>query len=145
MSWIPYVVPAAITLLLIATTMLRRDLWPFSHYPMFAGYGAPATMRFFRLQFTLPGGGIAPLVVLEPECGDAFDREFSRVWPDAADKTATREIVLRFWREAARHRPVLRGATHASVMLRLAQIGPRAGVRMIETSVQVVDLTHVAA
>lgn len=144
MSWLPYVVPAAIGLLLVAATVLRRDLWPFSHYPMFAGYEAPRSMRFFRLQFTLPNGNTATLVKLEPQLGDAFDREFRRAWPDAAGEGVPREIVRRFWRDAVRRHPALRDATHAQVMLRLAQLGAQDGVEIAETPVHAEDLANVA-
>jgi hypothetical protein len=142
MSWLTYVVPAAIGLLLVAATLLRRDLWPFSHYPMFAGYEAPRTLRFFRLQFTRPNGNTTALVTLEPDLGDAFDREFSRAWPDATEGAASREIVLRFWANAVRRRPALRDATQAQVMLRMAQLGTVSGVEIAETPVHVVDLSN---
>ena len=145
MSWMPYVVPAMIGLLLIAATVLRRDLWPFSHYPMFAGYEAPRTMRFFQLQFTLADGSTTVLVMLEPELGDAFDREFSHAWPDTAGEGAPREVVLRFWRAVARRRPALRDVTHAHVVLRLAQLGASGGVEIAESPVLVVDLANAVA
>jgi hypothetical protein len=141
MNWLPYVVPVAIGLLLLAATVLRRDLWPFSHYPMFAGYHAPAAVRFFRLQFTLPEGRVVALVHLEPELGDAFDREFARAWPDATGGRVSEEIVRRFWSDVVRRRPALRAATGASVMLRLTHLGGLRGVEMVETSIHVVDLT----
>jgi hypothetical protein len=140
MNWMPYVVPVAIGLLLLAATVLRRDLWPFSHYPMFAGYHAPVAVRFFRLQFTLPEGRVVALGQLEAELGDAFDREFARAWPDATGGRVPEEIVRRFWRDVVRRRPALRAATGASVVLRLAHLGDPRGVELVETSVRVVDL-----
>lgn len=132
MNWLACIVPVVVVLLLIAATVLRRDLWPFSHYPMFAGYESPATMRFFRLQFTLRDGRNVALVALVPNLGDAFDREFAREWPDGTKGTAAPEIVRRFWNEAARFRPELRAATGAEVILRLAQIGRDGGVTITE-------------
>jgi len=145
MSILSYIVPAVIGLLLIAATMLRRDLWPFSHYPMFAGYKAPRTMRYFRLEFILPDGSSVALVAVDANLDDEFDRELSGAWPIPQNESTVRVFILRCWHDAARLRPALRNATQAQVKLRLAHLGTVHGVNIAETVVHVERLTNATA
>lgn len=144
--WVFCAVQFAIIALLLGATLARRDLWPFSHYPMFAGYERAATVRFFDLRFELPDGRREGLPAQAGQWADEFDRAFAQAWPDASTGQApAMETVRRAWRKAAAFSPALRSARRAEVTLRFAQIGAERGVAVNEKIVLTVELGGEAA
>lgn len=144
--WIFCAVQFAIIALLLGATLARRDLWPFSHYPMFAGYERAVTARYFELKFELPEGNTVGLPKQVGQWADEFDRAFAAAWPDAsAGQAAATQAVQRAWRQAAAFAPALRSARRAVVTLRFAQIGAERGMAVTEKIVHTVDLGGDAA
>ncbi len=128
--------------LLIWSTVAGRDLWPFSHYPMFGGYREPASERFFRLQFHFPDGRVVSLPDHAANVGEAFNRDFHALWPQATDsaKTAWNEVSRRGWEEACGLAPALASARKVEVILRLAQVGRAGGIAVSERMIHSVEL-----
>lgn len=139
--WVFCAVQFSIVALLLGATLARRDLWPFSHYPMFASYERAATARFFELKFELPDGSLVGLPARAGQWIDDFDRAFAQAWPDATTgQAATTETVRSAWRQAAVFSPALRSAQRARVTLRFAQLGAERGVAVTDKVVLTVQL-----
>lgn len=117
-----YAVPTTIIALLIVTTVLGRDLWPFSHYPMFAGQPGGDTVRYFRLRFEMPDGKLQPLHGHGQTLADAFHTEVERL---SGERLRPEEkldaIALKYWQQAIRLDPRLKAARGIEITLCLAR------------------------
>lgn len=131
----------AIVGLLVWTTLARRDLWPFSHYPMFAGYRDGTSARFFQLRFHLPGDRVALLPEQAAAVAKDFTRAFQERWPDPTkeDTVSREEIVRAFWEKACRHEPALAAAVRIEVVLRAALILRTGTIAVAEKTVLAVE------
>jgi hypothetical protein len=140
-EWIFHGVLAAVGALLIAATVLARDLWPFSHYPMFAEPLEATRLGFFAPRFRLRDGRTLGLTGLARVLEDDFHRACEGCWPNMkSGKAALDAVGLRFWREALQLEPSLAQATTLEVVLRVAQLGPQRGIAVAEKSIHTVNL-----
>ncbi len=136
-----YAVAGAVLVMLVTATILGRDMWPFSHYPMFAGRTDANAVRFFRLSFRLPSGETVPLSGPTAFLADDVHREIERRWstaittPQAFDAV---EPALRFWREACRFDGALTAATQIELRMHVAQILADGEIIVVEKTVQTV-------
>jgi len=121
------------------TTLAERDLWPFSHYPMFGSALEATAVRFFRLKIHLADGSAVKLKGAADPLVDSLHRKFEPLWrngpvvPAAAD-----EVVLRCWREACRLDRRLAPAQRIEVVMRCAQLIRGGEIAVMEKTVHVV-------
>lgn len=119
-------VGAGVGVLLVWATVARRDLWPFSHYPMFAEKLDAGSVRFFRLQVRLSDGRVVGASGVADALVDPFHRECERLWASAGQPSAELldELMFRGWREACRLEPALAGAEKVAIVMRVARTLP---------------------
>lgn len=132
---------AAVALALLAAAR-RRDGWPFSHYPMFAGRAEARAVRFFSVRFRLRDGREIGLEGLADALVDPFHRRCERFWPEAGapDLPAARAALLALWPEARALAPALREARSVAIVQRVARVAPGGGIAHEETIVLVQEL-----
>lgn len=125
--------------LLAGATVAGRDLWPFSHYPMFAGPLDGDALRFFRLRLHLPHGRCAVLSGSLDALVDPFHRRCEHLWgagpPPAEAATA---VAVRTWREACRMDGTLAAAESLEIVMHLAEVLEGARIVVTEETVHVV-------
>jgi len=130
-----YALLVLIAVLLLWSTIAGRDLWPFSHYPMFGGATEANAVRFFCLYFHLADGTLVRLTGATDVLVDSLHREFERMWEAGSFSPGlAEEIVLGYWRQACRLDRTLASAERIEVRLRIAQPIPRSKIAVMEKS-----------
>jgi hypothetical protein len=127
-------------------TLTGRDAWPFSAYPMFASYRAPAAMEFHRLRFV---GERAAEDLTESDRGlaDEFDRAFSALWrstPPELRGLRCARLVRSYWCEASTLRPSLLATRRLEVVVRFALLPPGKPITVVQRSLYEVDAAELA-
>lgn len=114
---------AGVGVLLVWATVARRDLWPFSHYPMFAGTLEAASVRFFCLQMSLPDGRVVGASGVADALVDPFHRECEQLWSEGGKPAGEvlDGVMFRAWREACALEPALAGAQKVAIVMRVAR------------------------
>ena len=127
-------------------TFTGRDAWPFSAYPMFAHYRAPAAMQFHRLCF-IGEQGMEDLTESDSGLADEFDRVFRAVWrstpPELLGPRCAR-LVRSYWCAASTLRPSLVATRRLVVVVRSALLAPGKPITVVQRSVYEVDAAELA-
>ncbi len=127
-------------------TITGRDAWPFSAYPMFANYRAPAAVEFHRLCF-VGERAVEDLSECDSGLADEFNRAFSGVWrstPPELRRLRCAGLVRSYWSEASTLRPGLRATRRLEVVVRSALLTPGKPTTIVQRSVYEVDATELA-
>lgn len=122
-------------------TITGRDAWPFSAYPMFSEYRAPAITAFHRLRFVRDGGA-EDLTQTDSGLADDFDRAFAALWRSTSSEGRGPQctVLLRsYWRAASVLRPSLREARRLEVILRSAVLTEEQPISVVEQSIFAID------
>ncbi|MEY2879799.1 MAG: hypothetical protein RLZZ15_2179 [Verrucomicrobiota bacterium] len=129
----PFASVGCVTLLLVVVALLAwstlagRDLWPFSHYPMFAANDNATGVRGFRLRFHFADGRTTQLGDHAGDLAEAFAEKLERRAPVATPPTEAELAWVRdFWIQACRQHPPLAAAVRLEVIMGAALI-PQAG------------------
>ncbi len=140
--WLAFAVQGAVVALALLAAARRRDWWPFSHYPMFAGRAEARAVRFFGVRFRLRDGRQRGLTGLADALADPFQRRCTGFWPEegAPDLESARAASLALWREACALEPELREARAVEIVERTARVAADGEVRQEETIVLALEL-----
>lgn len=126
-------VQIAVVGLLVWTTVAGRDLWPFSHYPMFSEYQEGRGERVFQLRCHFSNGCGAVIPANAGSLAEEFSRAFQRYWSGATpDGSAQRQLALDFWRKTCRYEPLFVSAVRIEVVLRAAMIAKTGKITVAE-------------
>ena len=128
-------------------TVTGRDAWPFSAYPMFGHYRAPAIVAFRRLRFVTDRGA-EDLAQTDSGLADDFDRRFGallRSTPSESLAPRCAELVQRTWRAASVLQPSLRAARRLEVIVRSAALTPGKPISVVEQRIYEVDAAELDA
>ncbi|MEY2879761.1 MAG: hypothetical protein RLZZ15_2141 [Verrucomicrobiota bacterium] len=137
-----YAAHGAVVGLALLAAVRRRDWWPFSHYPMFAGRAEARAVRFFGVRFRLRDGRQRGLTGLADALADPFQRRCVIFWPEegAPDLNSARTALLALWREAGALVPELREASAVEIVQRTARVATSGEIRQEEAIVLTLDL-----
>jgi hypothetical protein len=130
----------AVGVLLVWSTVAGRDLWPFSHYPMFARYENVAGVRVLRLRLHFADGRTADLADYAPNLAEETAGFFEptdagKLQPD----TALRSWLGPFWTRACRQDPRLTAVVRVDAVVRAALIARAGALTVVEKDVLAVD------
>lgn len=133
-------VQGAVVALLAWSTIAGRDLWPFSHYPMFAAYENTAGVRIFRLRLRFADGRAAWLADHAADLVEEFSEYFEKLRPVARPPdVATIAWLGQFWRRACRRDPRLAGVVRLEVMAHAALLAKSGAITIAEKEMLSID------
>jgi hypothetical protein len=130
-----YCVIAIVVLGQLTAVALQRELWPFSHYPMYSGLQADWTFESHRLYGVLEGGEEIPLETgsyFEPYEAYSISEVLAKAAPDREKLERELDSFLSWYenREAAHGGPKLRSLRAYRVRYSLSkELDPRKRLR----------------